>query len=480
LNKLPLSDNRRQLILEGGLWRAIIALTLPNIAVGFIQAITPFIDSLFIYNTVGDGAGAAVTFAGPVLNLVQAFGAGLGVAGLAVIGRSNGSGDLVRTRLLAGRFLKIVLATGAVASLVMLAISTAAVSSLPPKLIGQAAGYLQLSAVGVTFSYFGAAYNAIAMAYGRAEKTLYITGLSLGLKVGGDLLFVVLLRGGVLGAAWSSVAAAAGAAAVMTWDLLRATQAQPAVAERLALPEPASGLSPAVPIPKLPLFIFALFRMGIPAALVQASNSLSFYIMNQAAAHYGTTVLNGFGIANTVNAVFFSPVAAIGSAVAAAAAITSGAKVFERGKQLAKAGLWMSAGLSLVFTVILFPSSELVVSAFSRSPEVVRHAAEAMRVFSASIIGFALFNVVSGTFAGTGRTGVPLSIAVLRIWILRIPVVLVLAWLWPGLKEQAVWISMAASNVGTALVALILFWRMRWDRQTSNTLAFEIGRESLS
>jgi len=453
---------RRALILEGSLLKTIIILALPNMLVGLVQALTPFVDSLFIYNLAGDKAGASVAFAGPILNLVQAFGIGLGSAGLAIIGQANGSGDRVKARGLSRRFLYVVLATGFVAAIVLLAFAGLAVAPLGPELAASAVLYLQMTAFGLPFMYFGSAYNAIALGYGRAEKTLYRALINLVVKIVADIVFVLILKGGVMGAAWATLLSTVVASSFMATDLI--SWSKKSIADDNLAEQKEKFHLPMVP------FVLKLFKLGFPATLVQASNSLSFYFMNNEAARFGTEVLNGFGIANTINSIFFAPPSSIGSAVAATSAITSGAQAFDRARLLARAGLWLSIGTSLLFTGLLFPLSEFLSSLFTRTPNVLMHAAEAMRYFSVSLVGFAIFNVIAGAFSGIGRTDVPLWIAVARIWVLRIPVVFLALWLWPVLAEKAVWISMAVSNFATAGFALLLFRHIKWDHKALGKL----------
>lgn len=471
MKQTVIDEQRRSLILSGGLFRSIIVLGAPNMLMGLVQAITPFVDSLFIYNAAGDTAGAAVTFAGPVLNFVQAFGIGLGSAGLAIIGRANGAGNREQTRMLSIRFLKTVSAVGIVAGILLVIFASYAVSPLSPSLSPSAAHYLRLTSICIPFMYFASAYNAIALGRGLAEKTLYRSLINLVLKITGDYIFILMLHKGVTGAAQATLLASIASTLFMAYDLRSWFRNE----HKRAINH--SEIKPVQPQMPQSAFVLILFKLGIPSALVQASTSLSFYFMNNEAARYGTAVLNGFGIANTINSIFFAPAAAIGTAIAASSAITCGAKAFSRARHLSSAGLWMAAISSLVFTAILFPAAKPMVSIFSKTPEVVSFATEAMQYFSISIIGFAIFNVIAGAFSGIGKTAVPLWIAIIRIWILRVPVVLVLGYFLPDLQEKIVWISMAVSNFGTAAVALIMFRHIPWSHSSLRIFDFDGTKE---
>ncbi|MDP3176252.1 MAG: MATE family efflux transporter, partial [Spirochaetaceae bacterium] len=201
------------------------------------------------------------------------------------------------------------------------------------------------------------------------------------------------------------------------------------------------------------------------------SNSLSFYVMNGEASRWGSEVLNGFQIANTINSIFFTPASAIGSAVAAMAALATGAGKPERAARGVRLGLAAGAASSVVFAAMLIVWAPSFALLFTSEAVPVARATEAMRAYSISIVGFSLFQIIAGAFSGIGRTDVPLVFAVLRIWLLRVPVAFALRLLFPGIGPYSIWISMAVSNFGTAGAALVMYRGIRWDYRALGPLA---------
>jgi putative MATE family efflux protein len=444
---LSMSDaERRAFVLDGGTYATIAYLAAPAMLMGAVQALIPFVDALFVYNAAGAGTGASVSFVAPIVNTASAFGAGLGVAGVAVIGQANGAGNERAAAELRRQFLFTVLASGAVACAAIWLFGARLLAPLPEELRSDAGIYLSLTAAGIPLTYFTFAYNALASAKGRTERPFYRVLLVFVSKAALNAVFVWALGLGALGAGIAGLGANAAAALWMARELL---------AERR------KG-------PVLPPFavdrgtVLRFLALGVPSALTQASNTISFYIMNGQAAGFGSAVLNGFGIANMTNSVFFAPASAIGSAVAASVSMAGGAGRYGRSADVARAGLALGAASSVLFALVLLPAAPALVSLFSRDPEVLRHASDAMRVFSVSIIGFAVFNIVSSAFAGTGRADVQLLIAVLRVWVIRVPATFAIELCFPGIGAYAVWIPMALSNFGTAAAALLLFRRIDW------------------
>ncbi|WP_277406519.1 MATE family efflux transporter [Lacrimispora xylanisolvens] len=87
------TEQRRDLILNGSVFGTILFLSIPTLMMGLIQSAIPVIDGLFLNNLVGTNAASAVTYCTPIVNMVSALAQGVSVAGMAIIGQSNGNGD---------------------------------------------------------------------------------------------------------------------------------------------------------------------------------------------------------------------------------------------------------------------------------------------------------------------------------------------------------------------------------------------------
>uniref|UniRef100_UPI000A5DD048 MATE family efflux transporter n=1 Tax=Clostridium sp. NkU-1 TaxID=1095009 RepID=UPI000A5DD048 len=92
------TEQRRDLILNGSVSATILFLSVPTLMMGLIQSAIPVIDGLFLNNLVGTQAASAVTYCTPIVNMISALAQGVSVAGMAIIGQSNGNGDFKHSR----------------------------------------------------------------------------------------------------------------------------------------------------------------------------------------------------------------------------------------------------------------------------------------------------------------------------------------------------------------------------------------------
>ena len=108
---------------------------------------------------------------------------------------------------------------------------------------------------------------------------------------------------------------------------------------------------------------------------------------------------------------------------------------------------------------VLFPG--LLVSPFSSDPEVLRVAADCLRIVSFSYIFWAFGMVTVMAFNGAGDTATPTWINLFVFWVLQIPLAY---WLSVSLDlgPRGVFIAIAVSQTALAVVGVSVFRLGRW------------------
>ena len=67
-----------------------------------------------------------------------------------------------------------------------------------------------------------------------------------------------------------------------------------------------------------------------------------------------------------------------------------------------------------------------------------------------------IFQCFNGCFQGAGRTNFSLTISTVRLWVLRVPLVLLMLYVF-DIGEQALWLCMVVSNFGACILGTILY-----------------------
>jgi Na+-driven multidrug efflux pump len=198
------TSQRRDLILHGSIAKTIIRLSLPTLLMGTVQCAIPLIDGLFINNIAGNIAAGAVTYCTPIIGMVVGLAAGLGSAGMALIGQTNGKGQLSEGRRIATQLIMFAAMLGTVLAPVLFALAYPVSAQVDAQIAPGVFTYLALSAISIPFSFLESIYNAIKNASGNPEATFVRMVILLIVKVIFNALFIAVLRWGVAGAAMAS------------------------------------------------------------------------------------------------------------------------------------------------------------------------------------------------------------------------------------------------------------------------------------
>jgi multidrug resistance protein, MATE family len=213
---------------------------------------------------------------------------------------------------------------------------------------------------------------------------------------------------GVAGAAWGSVVAWAVASALMLSILLFRKR-------ELAI------LSPGGWRPNLGL-LKRILSIGVPSGVEQFLISGGFLLLTGIIAQMGTPVLAAHRV--VFQALSFSNMVGIGLGAAATTltGIYMGAKRFD----LAQRATWVATRWGAIWmsfmAVLLFAFGEPLMLLFAPTqPDVVHYGSQAIRMMAFTQPFFGISNGLSGGLRGAGDTRFPMYMALLGMWLVRLP-----------------------------------------------------------
>ena len=411
---------------------------------GLVQSAIPVVDGLFINNIAGTVAASAVTYSGPIVNMFGALAQGLSVAGMAIIGQANGKGDYEGARRVSTQMVVLAFISGFILAPILI------VSAYPVSLhvhadISRAVFlYLALNALVLPFSFMEAIYNAIKNASGKPEDTFIRMIIMLALKIVFNALFIAVFRWGIIGAVMASLASNILISAWMFYELFIKTSR-----DRLLL----AGFKFERKI------LQDLARIGFPSMLSSLILNLGFFLINNEVQQYGATVLTGQGIAGNISSVCFILPSSFGSSVTTLVSMNVGAGKEKRARSSCLVGCIISIITAVILILLVVPLSSRLTVLFTRDPEVLTVANNALHIYTYSVIGFGVCMVLQGAFIGLGRTRITLATSILRIWLLRYVFILATE---QYLGFYSVFWGNLFSNYMAALITVILILRVKW------------------
>ncbi|OOB78403.1 MAG: hypothetical protein BEN18_07325 [Epulopiscium sp. Nuni2H_MBin001] len=434
-------------ILGGDLMKVMIAISIPIIITNLIDGFYGIIDSLFVAY-IGSLEIAAVTFVAPIYETLNAIGVGLAIAGGSIVGRYLGERDEEKVKHSIEQLSMIGLILGLIIGIGSTVFSQTILirASITPSLLEVSETYYRMLALSVPFWYVTLVFLAIRRAHGDTQETMKINMLSLILKVVFSVIFILVFKMGLLGLGLSSLLAKVCCSMRAFYGLFFAKDALvnlKKVRARLDL---------------IKRIAFVSFPLIIEKSMV----SFGFVIVNKYVLDYGEAVLAAYGLTNKVNTIFFKATAGFGTALAVIVAQNMGAGNVDRVKEAIKKSLILAVGFALFSCAVLLPFKEPIAALFvDPADPTYQHMINAMSVYTASVIPWAVMEVAMGLFQGTTLTTYNLTVSVLRIYLFRVPIVMFLTMPIWGLAEYGIWYAMLISNIFSATLSMIIIFVRR-------------------
>lgn len=397
-------EKRREMILNGNILNTLLFLSFPTLLMGMVQSLIPLSDGLFLNRTSGYLVAAAVGFGQPIINIINALSQGLGVASMAIVGQINGTGDLEEVKKVSTQIMVFSFIIGLVVAPTSIIFASVVSKSISPEIAYDVFLYLSLYAIVIPMLFMAAIFNAIKNATGQPEATLIRMIILLLLKIIFNSIFLAVLHWGVIGAVMASLCSYIVIAIWMYYDLF--------IKESMT---------------KLDLRGFSfdfkllkrLLKLALPTMLTYSLINFGFFLVNMEVERYGAYVLTAQTIASNINAMCFNLPSSIGTTVTTMVSMNIGARKPRNAKKSFIYGCRVSVIISLIIIVLFLPSSNYLVRLFQDNETIVNLADHSLKIYTFSIIGFGIYMVSQGAFIGLGRTRLPLSMGILRVWFIR-------------------------------------------------------------
>ena len=455
---------------SGGIAKPLFYLSLPIVITNLFQTAYNLADTFWLgqHSTT---ALAAISFAFPMVFLLIALALGLSVAGSVLVAQNVGAGQERQAEYAASQTISFAV----IASLVLGAVGYVFVDEFlallgaAPAVASQAAGYMQVYAVGLVFVFGFAMFNSLMRGYGDTISPMLVMFGSVVLNIFLDPLLIfgfennplfgyLGLQGvetwlfsitgyagsGIEGAAIATVSARALAFVAGLYIMFEGTRGV-----KIQLSQMVPDLT----------FGRKLFDIGVPASIEGTARALSINLLLVIIAAFPATIVAAYGIGTRIFSVIFLPALALSQGIETMTGQNIGAEKRDRAAGTNHFGARvMLVGLT-VLGILVFLAARPIASVFTTDPAVADAGAAFLR-YSAPTFGFiGVMRAYTGGFRGAGKTLIAAVISVVTLGVVRLPVA------WTGanaLGSVGLWLSFAISNVVGGVIAYLWFKRGTW------------------
>lgn len=447
-----------EFITNGNITDVIFKLSIPLMISNLIKTLYGITDGIYVAQISSEDY-AATSFTWPVLYLFIAVGLGVSVAATSLMSQRLGARKLKDCSIYAVHTLILTTVLGVFFSILGVITAPFIVRWMGATGSFEYKSYifLAINSVGLLFDMIFFGYQSILNSQGRTKSMTIISTISSITNVVLDPFFIfdnVLgipgLNMGLAGAAWATV---------LSKVLL--------VVFAIRVVKKESEIEVSFKNFRLDMGIIKhIFSIAIPASLGSSGEAIGFTVLNGFIQSYGTTTLAAFSMGNRLSDIFNQGAIGIGMALTSITGQNMGAGKKERSKDIFKRANIIITFFSLASAIIILLFKDQLLSIFIKDRsdiELWRQASEYM-YFSAIITFFmGYFSAINGFFQGVGKTKLTMYLSLARLWVLRLPLIMILKSL-TNLGSTGIWISMLVSNALTVIVGFIIYKRGRWER----------------
>jgi putative MATE family efflux protein len=417
--------------------RLLMQYALPAIVAMTASSLYNIIDRAFIGQVVGPEAIAGLGITFPLMNLSGAFGAAVGVGASTCISVKLGQKDYKMAEHLLGNTVTLNLIVGLLFMVVcfiflnpILRFFGASDVTLP-----YAREFMEVILAGnmITHMYFG--MNAVLRAAGKPRHAMYAVLFTVGMNIALVIAFVWWFRWGIRGAALATIVSQSMA---LCWQLWIFSNKKELLHLKRGIYKLKADL------------VRNIISIGISPFLMNATACIVVIFMNNQYVRYGGDMAVGaYSIANSIAMVFFMFVIGVNQGMQPIAGYNYGAMKYDRMMRV----LWLAIAAATCILLVgwglsmAFPRQ--IARIFTTDKTLIDMAARGIKLNMLVFFVVAGQAVITNFFQCIGKVKVSIFLSLTRQLLLLIPMAYILP-LFIGL--DGVWYSMAASDLGSALM----------------------------
>lgn len=343
---------------EGVCWKQLLLFAFPLILGDFLQQLYSTVDSIIVGQAVGKTALAAVTSTETLINTIIGLFSGISAGATIVIARFFGAKDEENISKATHTVIVIALAMGVLMTVVGITCSPALLRlfNTPEDVFPEAKAYLRIYFCGMLGLVIYNMGSGILRAIGDSVRPLIALAITSGINVVLDLLFVVVFKMGVAGAAWATIIAIFVSAVYLTVLLLRTENSCRLEMKKLTYDRAIAKQVYSIGIP-----------MGLQKSIVAFSNLLVIAHINQ----FGSAAAAGWGVYRKVDTLVMNVINNIGQALATFVSQNLGAGRKDRIREGSRFGLIFNVAICIVLDLILLVFREPIIRLFNGDPQVL-------------------------------------------------------------------------------------------------------------
>jgi putative MATE family efflux protein len=432
---------------DGPITTHLIAFSVPLLLGNIFQMLYNTVDSIVVGNFVGKEALAAISSTTMIVNIMIFFFNGFSVGGSVVIGQYLGARKMKELHRTVETTIAVTILFGIFFTFAgfFLVPFMLRLMQTPEDVFPQAKLYLEIyfsGALGLLIYNMG---SGILRAVGDTKRPLYFLIFTSILNTVLDLVFVIVFKAGIAGAAIATIISQFISAIMVLVLLTRADDIYKLTWNDLRI--------------DLPILKF-IMQIGLPAGVQSMITSVSNVFVQSYINGFGSGCMAGWGAYNKLDSFIFLPINSLGQAATTFVSQNYGAG---RRDRVRKGSFFSIACVVLMIEaigVVMFLLAPQLVGAFSSDPSVIAYGVGRARVCCLFYCVLGSSHISSAVLRGIDKPVVPTVIMMVCWRALRVASVLTIGQIWHHV-ELSYWLYPVTWALSTVLFIVILTKELR-------------------
>ena len=440
-------SNEKDFLGKEPIGKLLMRLALPTVAAQLINMLYNIVDRIYIGHIPEVGA-LALTGVGvcmPLIMIVSAFAALVGNGGAPRASIFMGKGDNSSSEKILGNcfFLQVIISVVLTAILLIWNRDFLLAFGASENTIEYGVQYMNIYAIGTIFVQLTLGMNAFITAQGFAKTGMLSVLIGAAANIILDPILIFGLHMGVRGAALATIISQA-CSCVWVIAFLFGKKTTLKIRRRNL------GLQPDVILPCLAL--------GVSVFIMQASESIISVCFNSSLLKYGGDIAVGaMTILTSVMQFAMLPLQGLGQGAQPIISYNYGAGNVERVKKAFKLLLKVSLSYSVILwlCVMLFPQG--FAAMFTSDAALLAFTKTALRVYTAALFLFGIQMACQMTFNSLGNAKASIVVAVMRKFVLLIPLIYIMPLILQSNQTMAVYMAEPIADFFAVSFTAVLF-----------------------
>lgn len=452
-----MSGNSKTLIAdftEGSVGKKLVTFAMPLFLSNLLQIVYNMVDMVIVGHVMGSVGISAVAVGGDVCNFLTMLAMGFSNAGQVIISQYIGAGEKQKLGRFVGTMCTFLLSFALCLSAIALFVRTPVLQLMntPEESFGEALNYSTVCMCGMVFIYGYNMVSAILRGMGDSKRPFVFISISAVMNVVLDLVFVMGLDMGAMGAALATVISQAVSFLCCVGFIFKkreAYQLDVSVRDFFSI----DGA-----------MLLDLVRLGIPMAIKSAAISFSKLFVNSWINSYGVTVSAFAGIANKISNTTNLISNAFSTAGSSMVGQNIGARKHDRVRKIIFAVYRVTLSAAAVMSVLILLFPEQIYGIFTTEAPVIAIGMEYIPVAILLFFGSAARSGMNALINGSGNYKINFATALLDGVILRIGFA-VLFGLVLDMRYIGFWLGDALAGYTPCLIGTVFYFSGRWKKK---------------